>query len=58
MTSPDKSLALFQAVIEAQDHGIPYEEAALKISGSAEAWMAAANELIAYCGSGDMELVD
>ena len=58
MISPDKSLALFNAVIEAGERGIPYEEAALKISGSAEAWMAAANELIEYCGSGDMEFVD
>ncbi len=57
MTSPDKSLALIQAVIEAQDRDIPYEEAALKISGSAEAWTTATNELIEYCGSGDMELV-
>jgi hypothetical protein len=53
MSNPDKSLALFAAIIEAGERGIPLEEAALKISGSAEAWSTAVDELIDFIGSGE-----
>ena len=59
MSSIDKSLALLKAVIEAQDRGIPYEEAAMKISGSAELWIAATDEVTKFIGSGEpLEIVD
>ena len=59
MSSIDKSLQLLNAVIEAQDRGIPYEEAALKISGSAELWMASIDDVINFIGSGEpLEIVD
>ena len=53
MSNPDKLISLFAAVIEAGDRGIPLEEAALKISGSAEAWNTAVDELIDFIGSGE-----
>ena len=59
MSSIDKSLQLLNAVVEAQDRGIPYEEAALKISGSAELWMASIDDVINFIGSGEpLEIVD
>ena len=53
MTNPEELQSLFAAVIEAGERGIPLEEAALKISGSAEAWNAAVDDLIDFIGSGE-----
>ena len=59
MSSIDKSLRLLNAVIEAQDRGIPLGEAAVKISGSAELWLASIDEVIEFIGSGEpLEIVD
>jgi hypothetical protein len=59
MSSIDKSLRLLNAVIEAQDRGIPLGEAATKISGSAELWLASIDEVIEFIGSGEpLEIVD
>lgn len=59
MSSIDKSLQLLNAVIEAQDRGIPYGEAATKISGSAELWLASIDEVIEFIGSGEpLEIVN
>ena len=59
MSSIDKSLRLINAVLEAQDRGIPLGEAATKISGSAELWLASLDEVVEFIGSGEpLEIVD
>ena len=59
MSSIDKSIQLLEAVIGAGDRGISYEEAALKISGSAELWLASIDQVIEFIGSGEpLKIVD
>ena len=54
MTEHDQQL--LYAVIGAMDKGIPYEEAALSIAGSAEAYLATIDRTLAFIASGNMEV--
>ena len=54
MTEHDQQL--LDAVIGAMDKGISYEEAAMSIAGSAEAYMATIDRTLRFISSGNMEL--
>ena len=54
MTEHDQQL--LDAVIGAMDKGISYEEAAISIAGSAEAFLATIDRTLAFITSGNIEL--
>ena len=56
MTNHDQQI--LDAVIAAQDKGIPYEEAAITICGSISNWNALMDRTIDYIVSSDWEIVE
>ena len=53
----EKDQQTLDAVIAAQDKGIPYEEAAISICGSASNWNALVDRTIDYIAQADWEIV-